>query len=129
GAPVGSVRTTRHPAAGAVAGATSFDDIYEQADEIDAVYPAIVERLVAAAEEHGEVLYAVPGSPALAERTVVLLRAAAAAGRIELEVVPAMSFADLAWSRLGIDPVAVGARIVDGHRFGVEAAGERGPLL
>jgi tetrapyrrole methylase family protein/MazG family protein len=28
-----------------------------------------------------------------------------------------------------VDPLADGARIVDGHRFAVEAAGERGPLL
>ena len=34
-------------------------------------------------------LYAVPGSPAVAERTVVLLRDEAKAGRIELDVVPA----------------------------------------
>jgi tetrapyrrole methylase family protein/MazG family protein len=40
-----------------------------------------------------------------------------------------MSFLDLAWARLGVDPVAAGARLVDGHRFAVEAAGSRGPLL
>jgi tetrapyrrole methylase family protein/MazG family protein len=40
-----------------------------------------------------------------------------------------MSFVDLAWVRLGVDPVAAGVRLVDGHRFEAEAAGERGPLL
>jgi tetrapyrrole methylase family protein/MazG family protein len=40
-----------------------------------------------------------------------------------------VSFLDLAWARLGVDPVASGARLVDGRRFAVEAAGERGPLL
>ena len=40
-----------------------------------------------------------------------------------------LSFLDLAWARLGVDPVAAGVRLVDGHRFAVEAAGERGPLL
>jgi tetrapyrrole methylase family protein/MazG family protein len=123
------VRTTRHPAASAVEPAETFDAIYEQASSIDEVYRAIVDRLVAAADEHGEVLYAVPGSPAVAERTVVLLRDAAVAGRITLEVVPSLSFADLAWTRLGVDPVACGARLVDGHRFAVDAAGARGPLL
>ncbi|HEY6530662.1 MAG TPA: MazG family protein, partial [Acidimicrobiales bacterium] len=67
-----------------------------------------------------------PGSPAVAERTVELL---VADDRVELEVVPALSFLDLAWVRLGVDPVAQGVRVVDGHRFAVEAAGERGPLL
>ena len=41
----------------------------------------------------------------------------------------ALSCVDLAWARLGVDPLDRGARIVDGHRFAVEAAGERGPLL
>jgi tetrapyrrole methylase family protein/MazG family protein len=40
-----------------------------------------------------------------------------------------MSFLELAWARLGADPVSAGVRLVDGHRFAVEAAGERGPLL
>ena len=30
---------------------------------------------------------------------------------------------------LGVDPLAAGVRLVDGRRFAVEAAGERGPLL
>ena len=123
------VRTTRHPAAAVVEPAESFDEVYESASSIDEVYRVIVDRLVRAADEHGEVLYAVPGSPAVAERTVVLLREEAKSGRVDVEVVPAMSFVDLAWTRLGVDPIDAGARIVDGHRFAVEAAGERGPLL
>ena len=46
-----------------------------------------------------------------------------------VEVLPALSFLDLAWARLGVDPVALGARLVDGRRFETHAAGERGPLL
>ena len=127
--PVRFLRTTRHPAASVVLPAGSFDEVYEQAASLDEVYRTIVDRLVSAADEHSEVLYAVPGSPAVAERTVALLRAEAKAGRVELDVLPALSFADLAWARLGVDPVDRGARIVDGHRFAIEAAGERGPLL
>jgi tetrapyrrole methylase family protein/MazG family protein len=121
------VRTLRHPAASLpeLAGATAFDAVYEAAVSLDEVYATIVARLVAAAGD-GDVVYAVPGSPAVAERTVELLRADAA---VDTVVVPALSFLDLAWARLGIDPFATGVRIVDGHRFAVEAAGERGPLL
>jgi tetrapyrrole methylase family protein/MazG family protein len=36
---------------------------------------------------------------------------------------------DLAWDRLGVDPVDAGVRIVDGTDFAAQAAGERGPLL
>jgi tetrapyrrole methylase family protein/MazG family protein len=120
------LRTTRHPASSCVPNALSFDGLYESSDSIDEVYPAIVESLVAAARDHGRILYAVPGSPLVAEHTVELLLADR---RVDVEVLPAMSFLDLAWVRLGIDPVAVGVRIVDGHRFAIDAAGERGPLL
>jgi tetrapyrrole methylase family protein / MazG family protein len=120
------LRTTRHPAAAAVEGATSFDERYEAAATLDEVYRGIVDDLVAAALAHGEVVYAVPGSPAVAERTVELLRAD---DRVEVEVLPAVSFLDLAWDRLGVDPVAEGARLVDGHDFAVAAAGATGPLL
>jgi tetrapyrrole methylase family protein/MazG family protein len=120
------VRTTRHPSAGAVPDAVGFDDVYDREETLDAVYAGIVDELVAAASVHGEVLYAVPGSPTVAERTVELL---VADDRVDVEVLPALSFADLAWNRLGVDPVAAGVRLVDGHRFEIEAAGERGPLL
>ena len=121
------LRTVRHPAAVALGeGVASFDQMYERASTLAEVYPAIVEALVAAAADGSEVLYAVPGSPLVAERTVELLLADA---RVTVDVVPGMSFADLAWARVGIDPVAAGARLVDGHRFAVEAAGERGPML
>jgi tetrapyrrole methylase family protein/MazG family protein len=124
--PVRFLRTVRHPAARAVANAISFDDVYESADTMEAVYATIVEQLVAAAGDHGTVLYAVPGSPLVAEHTIELLLAD---GRVELEVLPSLSFLDLAWVRLGIDPVERGVRVIDGHRFAVEASGERGPLL
>jgi tetrapyrrole methylase family protein/MazG family protein len=120
------VRTTRHPAAAAVAGAESFDRLYDTSDTMDEVYARIVDALAAAAAAHGDVLYAVPGSPAVAERSVELLRVDT---RVDAEVLPALSCIDLAWTRLGVDPLALGARIVDGQRFATEAAGERGPLL
>jgi tetrapyrrole methylase family protein/MazG family protein len=120
------LRTSRHPAASLLAGAPTFDAVYERSERLGDVYPAIVDALVAAAGAHGAVLYAVPGSPLVAERTVELLRAD---DRVRLVMQPALSFLDLAWARLGIDPVAAGVRVVDGHRFEVEAAGERGPLL
>jgi tetrapyrrole methylase family protein/MazG family protein len=120
------LRTARHPAAGVVGEVPTFDHLYDEGESIGAVYAAIVEALVTAAAKHGEVLYAVPGSPAVAERTVELLLAD---DRVAVEVLPALSFADLAWVRLGIDPVERGVRLVDGHRFEIEATGERGPLL
>jgi tetrapyrrole methylase family protein / MazG family protein len=124
------VRTSRHPAAETLGGVASFDHHYEAAGTFDEVYDRIVADLVTAAQvvaaTGGSVVYAVPGSPLVAERTVELLRADP---RVDVTVVPALSFLDLAWDRLGVDPLATGARIVDGARFAEQAAGERGPLL
>lgn len=127
------LRTLRHPAARSVARAHSFDHHYESADTFDEVYRAIVDDLVAAALSGagGSVAYAVPGSPTVAERTVVLLgeHPRVVAGDVTVEVHPSVSFLDVAFARLGVDPVASGVRLVDAERFAVDAAGERGPLL
>ena len=125
------VRTARHPTAHLVGDAVSFDHLYQSAESFPQVYAAIVEALVAAAlrtdpGRPGAVVYAVPGSPLVLEDSVRRLRAD---GRVAVEVLPAVSFLDEVWARLGVDPVDDGVRLVDGHRFAVEAAGERGPLL
>lgn len=120
------VRTTRHPTASLVPAAASFDALYERSATFEEVYAGIVDALVTAATEHGEVLYAVPGSPLVLEDAVDRLRRDP---RVETAIVPAVSFLDLAWRAIGIDPVTAGVRLVDGHRFEVDAAGERGPLL
>ncbi len=125
------LRTTRHPAATAVAGARSFDHHYEASDTFDDVYRSIVDDLVEAAVTGGPVAYAVPGSPTVAERSVLLLALdpRVVSGEVALAVHPSVSFLDLAFARLGVDPVASGVRLVDAERFAVDAAGERGPLL
>jgi tetrapyrrole methylase family protein/MazG family protein len=123
--PLRFVRTTRHPSAQLVEPALSFDHLYESADSIEEVYAGIVAALVAGALTE-DVLYAVPGSPLVAERTVELLRAD---GRVAVEVIPSLSFLDLCWARIGIDPVIAGICLVDGHRFAEAAAGSAGPFL
>jgi tetrapyrrole methylase family protein/MazG family protein len=81
--------------------------------------------VVEAAQANGEVVYAVPGNPTVAEQTVALLRAR---DDVDVEIVPGLSFAELAWARIGVDPMA-GARMVDARAFAVDAAGFAGPLL
>ena len=57
------LRTAVHPSADLVPDAISFDHLYDSADTFDDVYVEITTALVSAAAEHGEILYAVPGSP------------------------------------------------------------------
>ena len=120
------VRTSRHPSAHLVKDAVSFDDEYEKHDAFEDVYRAIAERLATEAKKHQHILYAVPGSPLVLEQTVQLLMQDKS---VEVLLVPAMSFLDVAWSVLRIDPVDASVRLVDGHRFAELAAGQTGPLL
>ena len=136
GTPRRFVRTARHPA---VAELTrhgfefeSFDHRYVEGVDVEEVYVGIVATLVAEVAGGGTVAYAVPGSPAVAERTVVLLGERASRGEIDMTVVPGLSFADLAWSHLRVDPtqgVGGGAHVVDGADFASGAAGLGGWLL
>ena len=131
--PVRYVRTARHPAVAELATdgieLEALDAHYEAASDLEACYRSIVEALLAAAREHGTVAYAVPGNPAVAERTVELLRHADARGDVALDVVPGLSFADAAWSRLGVDPMSTGARVLDGRALEPERLDRGVPML
>ena len=119
------LRTARHPAAEAI-DAPSFDEVYEAGERFSDVYTTIADRLVGEVEQHGHVVYAVPGSPLVLERTVALLRAR---DDLDVELVPAVSFLDAVWARLAVDPVEAAVRLIDGHVFATAAAGHQGPLL
>lgn len=126
--PVTFVRTMRHLAAKALVlgGARSLDHHYEQAASFADTYRGIVEEVIAEAQISGVVAYCVPGSPFVCEDTVSLLRAD---DRITCEVIPGLSFLDLCWDRLGIDPVKSHIQLVDAQSFAVDAAGKSGPFL
>jgi len=120
------LRTRRHPCAQLFTDAKSFDDLYESESSVEKVYRSIVERLLSEAEGHGTIAYLLPGSPLVAERTVALLREQE---DVAIEVIPSVSFLDLAWERLRVDPVAGRVTIVDGQNFENEIIGLTGPVL
>jgi len=110
--PVVRLRTRVHPAAAGLIDVLSYDHWYDEALSFDDLYARIADDLarLAASSANGEVVYAVPGSPVVAEHTVELLRA-----RSDVEVVcePAVSVIDVACAAIGVDPVARGLRILD----------------
>jgi tetrapyrrole methylase family protein/MazG family protein len=111
------LRTRRHPAAAELAGlrpAETCDDLYEQAADFDEVYRGIAARVLGRAGA-GPVAYAVPGSAVVGERAVALIREAAAAAGIPVEVAPGESFLDLALDRAGVDPLERGLQVLDGR--------------
>jgi tetrapyrrole methylase family protein / MazG family protein len=111
-APVARLRTRVHPSAAAFPEVASYDEWYERALSFEDLYQSIVDDLISLATEAvpGEVIYAVPGSPIVAERTVELLLE-----RDDVTVIlePAVSVMDLACAALALDPMSVGLRVVD----------------
>jgi tetrapyrrole methylase family protein/MazG family protein len=102
-APVVYLRTAQHPCVRDLpAICISFDDVYESIADFAAVYEEIVTRVLDKARA-GDVVYAVPGDPLVAESTVIKLRARAKMENIPVEIVNGISFVEPALKLLGID--------------------------
>jgi tetrapyrrole methylase family protein/MazG family protein len=125
--PVVRLRTREHPSAAHFGDLESYDEFYESASSFEELYVAIVDDLIALAlgSSTNEVVYAVPGSPTVAERTVELLRE-----RPEVTTItePAVSVIDVACAVLGRDPMSAGLRVVDALGSAEDFRGP-GPLL
>ena len=125
-AAVARLRTNVHPGADEFA-IESYDQWYESADSFEQLYARIVDDLVQLAHTSPtlEVVYAVPGSPLVAEHTVELLRE-----RADVDVIcePAVSVIDVACAALGVDPMAAGLRVLDALDS-IEPFRGPGPLL
>ncbi|WP_256762272.1 nucleoside triphosphate pyrophosphohydrolase [Cohnella sp. WQ 127256] len=105
------VRTLDHPAVADLQlrniSFQSFDSLYEQLESFEGVYEAITLELINTAKRHPNetILYAVPGHPMVAERTVQLLRQRATEEGVQLQLLGGESFLDQAFTRLGFDPI------------------------
>ncbi len=113
------VRTLDHPAAADVARfreVETCDDLYEHAAEFTEVYERIADRVLTAGAV-GPVVYAVPGSPAIAERAVALIRARALETGISVEVIGAPSFLDALVETLSMDPLDRGFQLLDARQL------------
>ena len=124
------LRTRVHPTVAALQGAAawpSFDRLYEDATDFDALYAAIVEELLAAATAgDAPIVYAVPGHPAIGETTVARLRAAAGERGVAVRIVPGVSFVDVVAAALDLDPLGDNLQLVDGLELA--AVGEAEPF-
>lgn len=91
---------------------TSFDSLYQQADSFTSLYQEIAAEVIQRAGKGEDIVYAVPGSPLVAEKSVELIRTQAEQAGISLTIIPAMSFLEVLYARLGVDPIT-GLTIVD----------------
>lgn len=83
---------------------TDFDGLYDTLDDFEIVYTSIVDALIRESEKH-PIVYAVPGSPLVAERTVQLLIQGQREGRCSIQIVPGMSFLEVLYTKLELDPI------------------------
>lgn len=85
----------------------TFDRLYEAHSDFGSVYEAIATELIGLArgEAEGEVVYAVPGHPFVAERTTKLLKERCPEAGIGFGVIGGESFLDQAFARFGFDPI------------------------
>lgn len=82
----------------------SFDDIYEKHEQFSAVYEEITDVLLSKAQEK-DIVYAVPGHPLVAEKTVQLLLEHSKEKGIEVSILGGQSFLDPLFTALKIDPI------------------------
>lgn len=90
----------------------SFDMIYQENDQFHQVYEKIAEKLIELAQ-NSSIIYAVPGHPMLAEKSVQLLLERKEA---EVEIIGGQSYLDDLFTALQIDPIN-GFQFVDGTSF------------
>lgn len=96
----------------------SFDHIYEKHDGFEEVYKEITDSLFKKAEA-GDLLYAVPGHPMAAERTVQLLLEQADQRQVHVTVGGGQSFLDSLFTAVRVDPVE-GFQLLDGTLLSVD---------
>ncbi|QUH19173.1 MazG family protein [Alkaliphilus sp. B6464] len=90
----------------------TFDYAYNKYEDFQEVYEHIASSVLEEAKK-GDILYAVPGHPYVAESTVQLIVEGCKREGIERVVYPAMSFVDAMFMALEIDPVD-GFQLIDG---------------
>jgi tetrapyrrole methylase family protein / MazG family protein len=71
------------------------------------MYELMTDALLKEVEVRGTACYAVPGNPGVLEDTTAQLRMRTAEKGIDLKIVPGMSFLDLIYAELGIDPLGL----------------------
>lgn len=93
-------------------GYITYDFLYNSKSSFDEVYEAIVVDLLERASTGIKLVYAVPGHPLVAERTVELLFAKADKIGMAISIVPGMSSVEAVYAALKVDP-AQGVAVVD----------------
>lgn len=112
------LRTRHHPAVDELPAHLTlhaFDALYETLPDYESVYAAIAETIMAAAAAD-DVLYAVPGHPAVGERSVQLIQARAREAGIAVSLIDGMSFIAPTLRLLALDGLD-GLQLMDANQI------------
>ena len=108
------LRTEKHPTVDQLKQQidyTSLDYFYEKEENFEEVYGQIAQFIVQKGKEE-DLVFAVPGHPRVAEKTVGIIEGLCKENNIELDIIPSMSFVDAMYNYLGVDP-AEGFKLLD----------------
>lgn len=109
-------RTEKHPTVDylkeTIKNFKTYDHFYEEGSSFDEVYENIAKDIVSQYKSTGELIYAVPGHPLVAEKSVFNLMKLCEENNIEYKIFPAVSFIDAMMDSLKIDPIE-GLKIID----------------
>ncbi|GAA0085988.1 nucleoside triphosphate pyrophosphohydrolase [Clostridium sp. CTA-7] len=109
-------RTEKHPTVdylkGKIKEFKTYDNYYEISDSFDEVYENIAKDIVSKYLDTKEMIYAVPGHPLVAEKSVFNLINLCEEKGIEYTILPAVSFIDAMMDVLKIDPIE-GLKVID----------------
>ncbi len=110
------LRTAKHPTVAEIRERgiefTSYDHVYDEQESFEKVYETIAHDCLEQAAQGENLVYAVPGSPLVAEKTVTLIRELAGKRGVSLTILPGMSFLEVLYTRLAIDPIE-GVTVLD----------------
>ncbi len=113
------LRTKEHPVVSALEAEgiefSAYDFIYEENGQFQDVYQEIVNHLFQEVQ-NGDLIYAVPGHPLVAEKTVQLLIEQGEEAGVEIEFRGGQSFLDALFQSVRIDPID-GFQLLDGTNF------------
>ena len=100
-------RTEKHPIVDELKSEieyTSLDYFYESEENFENVYAKISEFIIDESIKGDDLVYAVPGHPRVAEKTVGIIEDIAHRNQIEVVTIPSMSFVDAIFNYLSEDP-------------------------
>ncbi|MFN8443718.1 MAG: MazG family protein [Caldilineaceae bacterium] len=108
------VRTAAHPCLSTFGNRQieSCDDLYEANQTFAEVYEAIAQRVLQRVQDHGRVVYALPGNPWVGEQTTGLIVQQARSHGYSVAVIEAPSFVESSFAAVGVD-LMDGSQVVD----------------